>query len=97
MRLEFDEPQREQLEIAALLHDVGIVGAPDHVLLKPARLDSEEMAVMTRARSMSLEILRRSCTSTEILKIVGNVSTLVRRQQRAAGPKQASRSRWRRG
>jgi diguanylate cyclase (GGDEF)-like protein len=74
-RLEFDEPQREQLEIAALLHDVGIVGAPDHVLLKPARLDSEELAVMTRARSMSLEILRRSCTSDEILKIVGGVAT----------------------
>ena len=73
-RLNFDEPQREQLEIAALLHDVGIVGAPDHVLLKPARLDSEEMAIMARARGMSLEILRRSCTSEEILQIVAGVT-----------------------
>jgi len=73
-RMEFDERQREQLEIAALLHDIGIIGAPDHVLLKPTRLDSDEAAIMNRARSMSLEILRRSCTSPEILGIVDNVA-----------------------
>jgi diguanylate cyclase (GGDEF)-like protein len=73
-RLEFDERQREQLEIAAVLHDIGIVGAPDHVLLKPTRLDSDEAAIMTRARAMSLEILRRSCTSAEILGIVEHVA-----------------------
>lgn len=73
-RLEFDDRQREQLEIAAVLHDIGVVGTPDHVLLKPMRLDSDEAAVMSRARAMSLEILRRSCTSPEILGIVENVS-----------------------
>ena len=73
-RLDFDERQREQLEIAALLHDIGIVGTPDHVLLKPTRLDSDEAAIMARARAMSLEILRRSCTSTEILGIVENIA-----------------------
>jgi len=74
VRLDFDEHQREQLEIAALLHDVGVISMPDHVLLKPTRLDSDEAAVITRARAMSLEILRYSCTSTEILGIVGNVA-----------------------
>ena len=73
-RLDFDERQREQLEIVALLHDIGIVGTPDHVLLKPTRLDSDEAAIMSRARAMSLEILRRSCTSTEILAVVENVA-----------------------
>jgi diguanylate cyclase (GGDEF)-like protein len=73
-RLDFDQRQREQLEIVALLHDIGIVGTPDHVLLKPTRLDSDEAALMTRARAMSLEILRRSCTSTEILGVVENIS-----------------------
>ena len=73
-RLDFDERQREQLEIAALLHDIGIIGTPDHVLLKPTRLDSDEAAIMARARAMSLEILRRSCTSTEILGIVENIA-----------------------
>ena len=74
-RLDFDARQREELEIVALLHDVGIVGTPDHVLLKPTRLDSDEAAIMGRARSMSPEILRRSCTSSEILQIVENIST----------------------
>jgi diguanylate cyclase (GGDEF)-like protein len=73
-RLDFDERQREQLEVAALLHDIGIVGAPDHVLLKPTRLDSDEAAIMSRARQMSMEILRRSCTSPEILAIVENAA-----------------------
>ena len=73
-RLDFDERQREQLEIVALLHDIGMVGAPDQVLLKPARLDSDEAAVMARARAMSVEILRRSCTSPEILDIVENIA-----------------------
>ena len=49
-RLDFDPRQREQLEIVALLHDIGIVGTPDHVLLKPTRLDSDEAAIMGRAR-----------------------------------------------
>jgi diguanylate cyclase (GGDEF)-like protein len=67
-------PDRDLLEIAALLHDIGIIGVPDRVLLKPAALDCDEVAVMMRARRMSLEILQRSCTSPEILKIVENVS-----------------------
>jgi diguanylate cyclase (GGDEF)-like protein/PAS domain S-box-containing protein len=74
VRLDFDERQREQLEIAAVLHDIGVVGTPDHVLLKPARLDSDEAVVMARARTMTPEILRRSCTSPEILAIVENLA-----------------------
>ncbi len=73
-QLEFDPRQREQLEIAALLHDVGIIGAPDHVLLKPTRLDGDETAIMARARAMSVEILRRSCSSTEMLAILENIA-----------------------
>ncbi|MGO9110039.1 MAG: diguanylate cyclase domain-containing protein [Thermoguttaceae bacterium] len=73
-RLDFNERQREQLEIVALLHDIGVVGTPDQVLLKPTRLDNDESAIMTRARAMSLEILRRGCTSTEILGVVENVA-----------------------
>jgi response regulator RpfG family c-di-GMP phosphodiesterase len=64
------EPQRDAVEIAALLHDVGVIGAPDHILLKPGQLDGNEAAVMARARQMSLEILRHSCTSAEVLRIV---------------------------
>jgi CHASE2 domain-containing sensor protein len=38
--------EAETLRHAAVLHDVGKIGVPDRVLLKPGRLDGEEWAVM---------------------------------------------------
>lgn len=39
------------LKLAAELHDIGKIGIPDRVLLKPGRLDDEEMRIMrTHAR-----------------------------------------------
>jgi diguanylate cyclase (GGDEF)-like protein/PAS domain S-box-containing protein len=71
-KLDLEESQRDLLEIAALLHDIGVIGVPDHILLKPGALDCEEAAVMHRSRAMSLEILH-SCAAPEILSIVENV------------------------
>ena len=45
-RLALDAPQLEQLELAAFLHDIGKIGTPDSLLLKPAPLTDEERAVM---------------------------------------------------
>ena len=73
LRMGLKQPQRDVVEIAALLHDVGVIGVPDHILLKPGLLDSDEAAIVTRSRHMSLEILRQSCTSPEILEIVEHV------------------------
>jgi diguanylate cyclase (GGDEF)-like protein len=73
-KLELPEAERDAIEIAALLHDIGMIGAPDHVLLKPGMLDSNEAAVMARSRKMGLEILRRSCNSPLTLEIAENVS-----------------------
>ncbi len=71
MGLEDDE--RDDIEIAALLHDVGMIGAPDGILLKPETLDENEAAIMARSRKMSLSILRRSCASRRVLEIVENM------------------------
>jgi diguanylate cyclase (GGDEF)-like protein/PAS domain S-box-containing protein len=73
-RLGWEQPARQQIEIAALLHDVGVIGAPDHILEKPGALDCTEAAVMTRTRAMSLEILRHSSKSPEILAIVEHIA-----------------------
>jgi diguanylate cyclase (GGDEF)-like protein len=40
--LGWDDEQRRQLEVAALLHEVGKLGVPEHILKKPGKLSSEE-------------------------------------------------------
>ena len=40
--LGWDDGQRIQLELAALIHDLGKIGVPDQILTKPGKLSSEE-------------------------------------------------------
>ena len=40
--LGWDDEQRRSLEVAALLHDVGKLSVPSHILNKPGKLSSEE-------------------------------------------------------
>jgi putative two-component system response regulator len=39
-------PTIQQISKSAMLHDIGKVGIPDHILLKPGRLTQEEFTVM---------------------------------------------------
>ena len=41
-----DDAALAQLALAARFHDIGKIGIPDAVLLKPGRLDEDEMAIM---------------------------------------------------
>ena len=40
--LGWEDAQRAELELAALLHDLGKIGVPDNILRKPGKLSSEE-------------------------------------------------------
>ncbi len=40
--LGWDDAQRRTLEVAALLHDLGKIGVPEHIIRKPGKLSSEE-------------------------------------------------------
>src|SRR6185369_12553275 len=46
--LGFEESAAEMLEQAALLHDVGKIGVPDAILLKPGKLDADEIESMQK-------------------------------------------------
>jgi diguanylate cyclase (GGDEF)-like protein len=51
------EERLEQLRTAGVLHDVGKIGIPDVVLLKPAKLDAAEFAVMKRHSELGRDII----------------------------------------
>ena len=58
------------LEIAALLHDIGKIGVPDHILLKPGPLTTDEWKVMRRNDTIGAEIIRAAFASPQLSKIV---------------------------
>jgi putative nucleotidyltransferase with HDIG domain len=57
-QLGLDERLMPQIEMGGLLHDVGKIGVPDHVLLKPGKLDDAEFAMIKRHTEIGHEILR---------------------------------------
>lgn len=48
---------QSRIHLAGLLHDVGKVGVPDEILLKPGRLTPEERAIMERHSRLSAEAI----------------------------------------
>ncbi len=57
--LGLDKRVVHSLRLAAQLHDIGKIGIPDTVLLKPGKLTEEEFAVMQRHAGLGKRILRR--------------------------------------
>lgn len=55
-------PEKEQdlLLEAAPMHDIGKVGTPDHILLKPGKLTPEEFEIMKQHATVGYEILHDS-------------------------------------
>ena len=58
------------LEIAALLHDLGKIGVPDQILLKPGELTEQEWDVMRRHDRIGVEIVRASFAYEPLTRIV---------------------------
>jgi diguanylate cyclase (GGDEF)-like protein len=58
------------LEVAALLHDIGKLGVPDAVLLKPAPLDPAEWKVIRTHEAIGEEIIGAAFTSPELCAIL---------------------------
>ena len=54
--------EAETVELAAPLHDIGKIGIPDGILLKPGRLDDSELKIMRRHPVIGHEILKGSAS-----------------------------------
>lgn len=55
-----------QLEIAALLHDIGKIGVPDYILLKPDKLTPEERQIMDSHERFGAEIVRSTFSNEKL-------------------------------
>jgi response regulator RpfG family c-di-GMP phosphodiesterase len=54
------ESEQELILDAAPMHDVGKIGIPDHILLKPGRLEPSEMVIMRQHAEIGAKILQGS-------------------------------------
>lgn len=55
-----DSDYCDVIELAAPMHDIGKIGIPDHVLLKPAKLNTQERSIMMRHARIGYDILSDS-------------------------------------
>ena len=58
------------LEIAALLHDIGKIGVPDAILLKPGPLTKEEWDIMGIHDHMGIEIVDSAFNSPALTEVI---------------------------
>jgi putative nucleotidyltransferase with HDIG domain len=69
-KLGLTEDQLKQLERGAYLHDIGKIGIPDSILLKPEKLSPEEMAVMRSHVRIGFELMSRVAFLSAAAQIV---------------------------
>jgi HD-GYP domain-containing protein (c-di-GMP phosphodiesterase class II) len=66
-----DRQTIQSLIKGAFLHDVGKIGVPDKILLKPGRLTEDEFQVMKTHVNHGLDIVNRSAWLTDARDVVG--------------------------
>lgn len=60
------------IHTAAPMHDIGKIGIPDHILLKPGKLSSEEMSIMQQHAVIGYEILADS--TSPLLRMAAEIA-----------------------
>lgn len=68
--IKMDKEDLKDLEIAAILHDVGKIGIPDRILGKPGRLNDEEFAYIKRHPEFGAEIIEPIAKLKRLTSIV---------------------------
>jgi putative two-component system response regulator len=62
-----------QIQFAAPLHDIGKVGIPDKILLKPAKLTNNEWKIMKKHAKIGYDILNIS-SSSKIIQLAATIA-----------------------
>jgi diguanylate cyclase (GGDEF)-like protein len=71
-KLELDDERCELIRLASALHDVGKIGIPDRILLKPGNLTESERRVMERHAEIGQRLLANS--SSELLDVAATIA-----------------------
>lgn len=61
-----------QIELASQMHDVGKIGIPDNILLKPGKLTPDERSVIERHPQIGFDILKGS--SSDLLALAASIA-----------------------
>jgi len=70
--IELNEDQRRILALAGLLHDIGKIAVPDHVLRKPGKLTREEYETLKHHVSFGVAIIQGVLHDTAVIDAVAH-------------------------
>lgn len=68
--LGWSDEQRRQIEIAAILHDIGKLAIPDHILRKPGKLSSEEFDFVMLHQHAAISMLQAFWTDPSVISML---------------------------
>lgn len=68
--MKMDNAGKENLVIAALLHDVGKVAVPAEILNKSGSLDEAEWVLMRNHVNIGVDIVKKMCINEEIIRSI---------------------------
>lgn len=71
-QLGFGDAYSEMIQVAARLHDIGKIGIPDEILLKPAKLTAEEFSIMASHTVIGARILAGG--SSEVVTLAERIA-----------------------
>ncbi len=69
-----DKTEQEMILEASPMHDVGKLGTPDRILLKPGKLDDDEFKIMQQHAAQGSEILHQS--ETRLMQIAADIAIM---------------------
>lgn len=69
-KLKLPNEQVDRVKSASMLHDIGKIGIPDSILLKPARLNKREFAVIKKHPIFAVKILKHIPRLKSIIPII---------------------------
>lgn len=70
--LGIEEEKCELLQLASMMHDIGKIGVPDHILSKKERLEPDEWEIMKKHPIIGFEILQDS--ESELLQMAAQIA-----------------------